>query len=80
MVSRTGGEIESVHDDFAGLLGGFERPGGYAIAALCLRDRRYDYARATTVTNPPSSSLDTRRNPVLSSRLRTFSSPSLSFA
>jgi hypothetical protein len=80
MVSRTGGHIESVHDGFAGLLGGFERNGGYAIAALCLRDRRYDYAWAMTVTNPPSSLLDIRCNPVLSSRLRTFSSLSLSFA
>jgi len=80
MVSRTGGDVESVHDGFADLLGGFEKPGGYASVALYLRDRRYDYAWAMTVTNPPSSLLDIRCNPVLSSRLRTFSSLSLSFA
>lgn len=51
-----------------------------SLPALCLPDRSHDYARATSVTYPLSSSLDTMRKPALSRRLRTFSSPSRSFA
>ena len=78
MVSGTARDVESVLVGFDGLPGEFER-GVYAIAALRLRVCQNDYVRAMIVTKPLFSSVETMRKPVLSSRPRTFSSPSLSF-